>query len=443
MSLTKVTARLVTFLHSAAAAVRRTVHDKLLDTPSVFDFMTAAQIADVRANTRALDVTVPIQAAIDWGYANGRAIRFPAGGYLCGQITVYPTSTLIGDGRHVTSFWCAAGTTGKWWSDRGNGAQKLTMSDMAFYGNNIAGLTHVAEFGNDGIPYGTEGNLRYLWFRDAPNAHGLLVDGNVGLVSNITTQSTRVGIEFKGASNQACDLIVVDTSVHGLILSSGHFHRLEMEAPAAASVPVLLYREAHVSGLTVALTSGTAVPCLVDLDTAIGNEWSVKGLQKVGTGTFTNRFRQGGTSWMGSSGDNLGQLYVRGAPTFNGAVTASSTINAVGAITSDAGLVGKTGLTVGTGATAIEVKAIVKAVASLDFPSIAGGGAADLDTAVAGSIANMPCTLGLPIDGGPNGIEYKVFCPANGTIRVRAINRTASAIDPSPQTFVLMQHIYA
>ena len=49
------------FIQSGTGAVQRTVENKLKESISVFDFMTSAQIADVQANTRALDVTVPLQ----------------------------------------------------------------------------------------------------------------------------------------------------------------------------------------------------------------------------------------------------------------------------------------------------------------------------------------------------------------------------------------------
>ena len=49
------------FIQSGTGAVQRTVENKLKESISAFDFMTSAQIADVQANTRALDVTVPLQ----------------------------------------------------------------------------------------------------------------------------------------------------------------------------------------------------------------------------------------------------------------------------------------------------------------------------------------------------------------------------------------------
>jgi len=55
---------------------------------NVFDYMTAAQIADVLANTYAENVTVPVQAALDSG---AKSIYFPAGTYKVSTLTVPST----------------------------------------------------------------------------------------------------------------------------------------------------------------------------------------------------------------------------------------------------------------------------------------------------------------------------------------------------------------
>lgn len=98
-----ISAALVSFLQAGAGAVARTVQDKLRDTVSVFDFMTAAQIAAVKAPGFAADVTVPINAAISSG---AREVFFPQGGYLISApINIGATSvgvSLVGAGRQST-----------------------------------------------------------------------------------------------------------------------------------------------------------------------------------------------------------------------------------------------------------------------------------------------------------------------------------------------------
>ena len=65
--------------YQAPNGIARTVHDKLSDTVSVFDFLTAAQIADVKAGTLALDLTAALQLAIDT--TRGRRLYLPKGRY--------------------------------------------------------------------------------------------------------------------------------------------------------------------------------------------------------------------------------------------------------------------------------------------------------------------------------------------------------------------------
>jgi len=59
---------------------------------NVFDFMTAAQIADVQSNTGSINVTTAIQAACDSMQDNAKSLFFPAGTYLVnGTITIGAT----------------------------------------------------------------------------------------------------------------------------------------------------------------------------------------------------------------------------------------------------------------------------------------------------------------------------------------------------------------
>lgn len=72
------------FLPPGTGAVSRSVASKLGDLAvSVFDFMTAAQIADVKARTLSLDVAAACQAAITYVEANalGGVVYFPKGSY--------------------------------------------------------------------------------------------------------------------------------------------------------------------------------------------------------------------------------------------------------------------------------------------------------------------------------------------------------------------------
>ena len=86
------TAALVSYTPAGTGAVITTVQAKLRESVSVFDFMTAAQVADVKARTYTLDTAPAIQAAIDSGATN---IVIPEGSYrVNSNITISSTSAV-------------------------------------------------------------------------------------------------------------------------------------------------------------------------------------------------------------------------------------------------------------------------------------------------------------------------------------------------------------
>lgn len=84
-------ADLVAYTPAGSGAVATTAQVKLRQTVSVFDFMTSAQIADVKAGTATIDVTTPVQAALN---ANLGAVYFPKGTYFINPITI-PGGTYV------------------------------------------------------------------------------------------------------------------------------------------------------------------------------------------------------------------------------------------------------------------------------------------------------------------------------------------------------------
>lgn len=71
----------VTHVATGAGAVATTVQSKLRESVSVFDFMTAAQIADVQAGTALVDVTARLEVAIAVATIAKANLVFPPGTY--------------------------------------------------------------------------------------------------------------------------------------------------------------------------------------------------------------------------------------------------------------------------------------------------------------------------------------------------------------------------
>lgn len=368
-------------------------------------------------NDGVTDDTAAIQAAIDEGYATLRAVYFPGGigGYLCGNITVYPASTLFGDSRQVSNFKAKAGTSGVWWEGTSVGSSKLTLYRMAWYANNEAGITDIlkaGKFGGAGSQYGTEGILADLWMRDAPLGTGCNVDGNVGILQNITVQDCLNGFKAIGAYNRGSNIITVGAKNGGISiqLTSGQWSGLEIEAPETGAVPLSVLGPASIDGIVISLdTSGaTNFPALIVLDATVANEWSVVGLDIApGLGVYTAVFSQGASTWNGVQGANFGQAF--------------SKSHKIG---------------VNTDARAV-TECLSKAV-SLDFPNVLANAFQDLTVAVPGAVSGNPVALGLPNTGPFAGLRYEAWVSAADTITVRANNFTAGPLNPGAQTFVVM-----
>lgn len=253
------------------------------------------------------DDTAAIQAAIDYAYAGGvgaaGAVYVPVGTYICGQITTYPYTTIIGTGRQTSNFKCKSGTTGKWWSDRGNGAQKLMLSGLAWYANNEAGLTHIAEFGDTGVQYGTEGLLQGLWFRDCYNAYGLLCNANVGIFNDITVQNCQYGAKILGNANQVQDLFAMQCDTIGIDLSGCFARGLHTEATLSGGIPIKINGDTNIKDVTISTATAATHNRLIEVDTSIySTEWSVENVILLGSGyTVSGGILKVGVNYYGGT----------------------------------------------------------------------------------------------------------------------------------------------
>ncbi len=108
---------LVGFIQAGTGALLRAVQDRLRESISVFDYMTAAQIADIKAGTASIDCTAAIQNAITYaaqaqpntswlttvtGYAAPRAVVFPSGVYKVSGAKILVPSALLLRGKNAT-----------------------------------------------------------------------------------------------------------------------------------------------------------------------------------------------------------------------------------------------------------------------------------------------------------------------------------------------------
>jgi len=94
----------VGFLQSGTDAIARTAQSKMRDSISVFDFMTATEIADVQARTLLIDVTAAVQAAINAAILDRKNLLLNSGKYkTTSTLVISDTSIMIyGEGRYET-----------------------------------------------------------------------------------------------------------------------------------------------------------------------------------------------------------------------------------------------------------------------------------------------------------------------------------------------------
>jgi hypothetical protein len=132
-------AGLIGFIQAGVGAVGRTITSKLFDRVSLFDFMTAAQIADVKNFTYAVDVTAAVQAAINSGASR---IHAPKGGYSIGTLDLRGKYiVLYGDGIGNTIFKCnTAATTAMFNANEGADVRvsPLGLRDLSLNGSGKA-----------------------------------------------------------------------------------------------------------------------------------------------------------------------------------------------------------------------------------------------------------------------------------------------------------------
>lgn len=146
---------LIGYKASGTGATARTLHDRMQDfSINVFDYMTSTEIADVRANTGLVDVTVDLQKAITAAKAKAQSVHFPAGTYYITDSLDFtgvndglgfPIGwTIYGDGEGSTKI--KAKLSGAYPVIDFTGTQQPTLRDIQIYGDasgsQICGVLH-------------------------------------------------------------------------------------------------------------------------------------------------------------------------------------------------------------------------------------------------------------------------------------------------------------
>lgn len=179
----------VNFIASGAGAVARSLQDKNRDIVSVFDYFTAAQIADVAGRTGALDVTTAIEtamAALEVGGVNSygkSALYFPGG--------KYKTTTTIDIPQGLRIFGAGRDTTQIHYTGSGAAFHAgLPGTGGATYYQEASQMSIYLEGNNNNIGIDLEANIfasmRHLYIQGLGNVAG---NANIGIRSKSTDQA--------------------------------------------------------------------------------------------------------------------------------------------------------------------------------------------------------------------------------------------------------------
>ena len=228
-------------------------------------------------------------------------LRLAAGYYLCGNVTLYPASCVRGMGREVSGVLAAstAGTEGTayWWTDNGSAA-KIILEDFAMYGCYAVAtqVNTLCRLGYGPTPFGTEGYIRGMWFRDcASNGGGWALDlqSNVGffdlisIYGNNLPNQNLLRLGGRGAANMFSKIALMgagpDCNSFYCDGPATLIEGLEIEAPESTSTASLKKRALYlgnntvIHGLTLPGADQTTRDAWIEFGPACTN-WEITGI---------------------------------------------------------------------------------------------------------------------------------------------------------------------
>jgi hypothetical protein len=185
-------AGMIGYIQGGVGSVATTVQEKLRETVSVFDFMTATQIADVQAGTASIDVTIAITNALN---NTSGSIYFPSGEYkITSTLTVPKGVSIYGSSYENVII----------------NAYSLVDSDAVFYltgGDQFSTIDNIQFKGQAsgsksiGIKVTNGYSVSYTNLRFTNMSYGLLLDeAGSCLIQNCTFTNCLFGAKCTGGS---------------------------------------------------------------------------------------------------------------------------------------------------------------------------------------------------------------------------------------------------
>lgn len=287
-----------------------TVGAKLLDQISVFDYMTTAQIADVRARTAALDVTAAVQAAInaiDTATVGSWELLLPDGTYLISGsgariLEVQAGLKIRGQSLEGTRLKVATGSTSTTVMEDDGSAAKIELSNFTIDVNSNASVTYGLRLGKRTTQFGTYGTVDNLMVRGSSHASFKAYDFDVNIVSAgklYTLFASGDGLlsDDGGSGLHVQAFTPLDWTGIGISMATGDaVDYAEFEAPASDdAIAAKFSRGGTISAWVLSIQSGRTMktPFLVD-DTYVDDFYLGPGkIIRSGTLNSSNTARWG------------------------------------------------------------------------------------------------------------------------------------------------------
>lgn len=257
------------------------------------------------------DDTAAINAAFDYASLTGiltltkssiPVVRLQARKYLISNLAPRWNQQIIGMDRHSTSLWVKDGTSGVVMGVADNESpQKVLLRGFAIYCRDIATVTHILKLDSSAPAsgsgqHGTEGGLFDLWLRDAPEAVGLQLDGNVSYFDHLTIESCKIGLYCLGTANMGGTLTLMQigesagtpSEARALKISGCSIANVHIEAPVSGSIPIEFTRgDCAIGSLKVSVTPATTYPAFIHADSAHYTTWRINHCHVYNPGNAT------------------------------------------------------------------------------------------------------------------------------------------------------------
>lgn len=286
-----------------------TVGVKLREQVSVWDYMTTAQIADVRARTALLDVTAAVQAAInaiDTATVGSWELLVPDGTYLISGsgariLEIQQGLKIVGQSLEATRFKVAAGSTATCVLEDDGSASKVELVNLTIDVNSNASAECGLRLGQRTTQLGTYGQIDNVMVRGGVHASFVAYDLNINVVAigklyTLNCVGTGLYADAAGSGMLVQSFTPLGFTDYGVRLQAGdRVDNAEFEAPGSDdAVPIYFERGGSVGAAIISIQESRVLKTLVEVDGTYFEKYALgptKMIRKSSTqGTGTSRW---------------------------------------------------------------------------------------------------------------------------------------------------------